>query len=101
MAGWAASGSRQVRGACAPATPGSGGTTSAGALTCTGCWDCAGLLVRPGISCRNLASHVFDFGELRVPITDERVRVYLFVATLGYSRRCHVEAFRHERQSSY
>ena len=59
------------------------------------------LLVRPGISCRNLASHVFDFGELRVPITDERVRVYLFVATLGYSRRCHVEAFRHERQSSY
>ena len=28
-----------------------------------------------------------DFGELRVPIADERVRVYLFVATLGYSRR--------------
>ena len=27
-----------------------------------------------------------DFGELRVPIADERVRVYLFVATLGYSR---------------
>ena len=42
-----------------------------------------------------------DFGELRVPIADERVRVYLFVATLGYSRRCHVEAFRHERQSSW
>ena len=42
-----------------------------------------------------------DFGELRVPIADERVRVYLFVATLGYSRRCHVEAFRRERQSSW
>ena len=42
-----------------------------------------------------------DFGELRVPVADERVRVYLFVATLGYSRRCHVEAFRHERQSSW
>ena len=30
------------------------------------------------------------FPQLRVPITDERVRVYLFVATLGYSRRCYV-----------
>ena len=40
-------------------------------------------------------------GQLRVPIADERVRVYLFVATLGYSRRCHVAAFRHERQSSW
>ena len=37
-----------------------------------------------------------DFGQLRVPIAGERVRVYLFVATLGYSRRCHVAAFRHE-----
>ena len=34
-------------------------------------------------------------------MADERVRVYLFVATLGYSRRCHVEAFRHERRSSW
>ena len=42
-----------------------------------------------------------DFGQLRVPIADERVRVFLFVATLGYSRRCHVAAFRHERQSSW
>ena len=31
----------------------------------------------------------------------ERVRVYLFVATLGYSRRCYVQAFRHERQSAW
>ena len=42
-----------------------------------------------------------DFGQLRVPIADERVRVFLFVATLGYSRRCYVAAFRHERQSSW
>lgn len=42
-----------------------------------------------------------DFGELGVPIGGERVRVYLFVATLGYSRRCHVQAFRHERQSAW
>src|SRR3954453_22341333 len=31
----------------------------------------------------------------------ERVRVHLFVATLGYSRRVHVRAFRHERQSAW
>ena len=42
-----------------------------------------------------------DFGQLRVPIADERVRVFLFVATLGYSRRCYVATFRHERQSSW
>ena len=42
-----------------------------------------------------------DIGQLRVPVADERVRVFLFVATLGYSRRCHVAAFRHERQSSW
>jgi transposase len=42
-----------------------------------------------------------DFGELRVPVGDEAGRVYLFVATLGYSRRCYVQAFRHERQSAW
>ena len=36
-----------------------------------------------------------------MPIADERVRVFLFVATLGYSRRGYVAAFRHERQSSW
>ena len=41
------------------------------------------------------------FGQLRVPIAAERVRVLLFVATLGYSRRCYVAAFRHERQSAW
>jgi transposase len=42
-----------------------------------------------------------DFGELWVPIGGERVRLYLFVATLGYSRRAYVQAFRHERQSAW
>jgi transposase len=42
-----------------------------------------------------------DFGEMRVPIGDESVRLFLFVATLGYSRRVFVRAFRHERQSAW
>jgi transposase len=42
-----------------------------------------------------------DFGEARVAIGGERVRVYLFVATLGHSRRPYVQAFRHERQSAW
>ncbi len=41
-----------------------------------------------------------DFGQLRVPIADERVRVSVR-GDVGYSRRCHVAAFRHERQSSW
>ena len=42
-----------------------------------------------------------DFGERRVPIGGEAVRVYVFVATLGYSRRPYVRAFRHERQTAW
>jgi len=42
-----------------------------------------------------------DFGERTVIIAGERERVYLFVATLGYSRRVHVRVFRHERQASW
>lgn len=46
-----------------------------------------------------------DFGELRVPLADAEdglpVRVYLFVATLGYSRRIYVDAFLHERQAAW
>lgn len=42
-----------------------------------------------------------DFGSLRVPLGDDMVRVYLFVATLGYSRRPFVAAFAHERQSAW
>src|SRR5512132_1676227 len=36
-----------------------------------------------------------DFGSTLVPIAGEWIRVYLFVATLGYSRRGFVTAFRH------
>jgi len=39
-----------------------------------------------------------DFGEVRVWIGDERLRVHLFVATLGYSRRMHVQPSIRERQ---
>lgn len=42
-----------------------------------------------------------DFGETRAAIGGESVRLYLFVATLGYSRRLYVQAFRHERQSAW
>lgn len=42
-----------------------------------------------------------DFGERRVAIGGEMVRVHLFVATLGYSRRRYVRAFLHERQACW
>jgi len=42
-----------------------------------------------------------DFGQKRVPIGGVLVAVYLFVATLGYSRRLFVQPFRHERQSAW
>ena len=42
-----------------------------------------------------------DFGERRALIGGESVRVHLFVATLGYSRRLHVQPFRNERQESW
>jgi transposase len=42
-----------------------------------------------------------DFGERRVAIGGEMVRVHLFVATLGYSRRIYARAFRHERQACW
>jgi len=42
-----------------------------------------------------------DFGATTVPIGGAAVRVHLFVATLGYSRRPFVRAFRHERQSAW
>ena len=42
-----------------------------------------------------------DFGEVRMPVEDETGRVFLFVATLGYSRRLFVRPFRHERQSAW
>jgi transposase len=42
-----------------------------------------------------------DFGERLVEIGGAKLRTYLFVATLGYSRRCHIRAFRNERQESW
>jgi transposase len=42
-----------------------------------------------------------DFGSTGVTIGEELQRVHLFVATLGYSRRCYVGLFLHERQSAW
>jgi transposase len=42
-----------------------------------------------------------DFGQKCVPIGGVLVLVYLFVATLGYSRLLFVQPFRHERQSAW
>ncbi len=42
-----------------------------------------------------------DFGDTRVWIGDERVRVHLFVATLGYSRRLHIRASLREGQADW
>ena len=42
-----------------------------------------------------------DFGERRVDINGAAAKVFLFVATLGYSRRLHVRAYGHEKQDSW
>ncbi len=42
-----------------------------------------------------------DFGEATVLIGAERMKVHLFVATLGYSRRTYVAVFEHQRQSAW
>src|SRR5918912_2015224 len=42
-----------------------------------------------------------DFGSTTVPIGEEVVRVHLFVATLGFSRRGYVAVCLHERQSAW
>lgn len=41
-----------------------------------------------------------DWGEARVAFGTERLRIHLFVMTLGYSRRAYVEAFTDERMAS-
>jgi transposase len=41
-----------------------------------------------------------DWGEARLQLDTERVRVNFFVMTLGYSRRAYVEAFTNERMAS-
>lgn len=42
-----------------------------------------------------------DFGSTVVPVANVAQRIHLFVATLGFSRRMHVELFLHERQSAW
>lgn len=42
-----------------------------------------------------------DFGSVRVPVASETIKIHLFVATLGYSRRTYVTLFLHERQSAW
>jgi transposase len=42
-----------------------------------------------------------DFGEKKMQIGGEWVRVHIFTAILGYSRRQYVQAFRSETQSSW
>jgi transposase len=42
-----------------------------------------------------------DFGSTAVAVAGEMQRIHLFVATLGYSRRCYVAVFPHERQSAW
>lgn len=42
-----------------------------------------------------------DFGSTSVEIGGLPQRIHLFVATLGYSRRCYVAVFLHERQSAW
>jgi len=42
-----------------------------------------------------------DFGERLVEVGGVKVKAFVFVATLGYSRRLHVRAFRNERQESW
>jgi len=42
-----------------------------------------------------------DFGTRTVEIGGEKVKVKVFVATLGYSRRLYVRAFEHERQAAW
>ena len=42
-----------------------------------------------------------DFGERLVEIGGERIKAFVFVATLGHSRRLHVRAFRAEKQEHW
>ena len=42
-----------------------------------------------------------DFGEKHVMIAGQRTRVMVFVAVLGFSRRCYVRAFRSQRHDDW
>lgn len=42
-----------------------------------------------------------DFGDTKVWIGEERIKIHLFVATLGYSRRMHIRPSIRERQADW
>jgi len=42
-----------------------------------------------------------DFGDTKVRIGEERIKIHLFVATLGYSRRMHIRPSLRERQTDW
>src|SRR5918997_783447 len=42
-----------------------------------------------------------DFGDTKVWIGDEQIKIHLFVATLGYSRRMHIRPSLRERQADW
>lgn len=42
-----------------------------------------------------------DFGSTHVKIGGQRTKIFIFAATLGFSRRFYIKAFLHERQSSW
>lgn len=42
-----------------------------------------------------------DFGDTKVWIGEERIKIHLFVATLGYSRRMHIRPSLRERQTDW
>jgi transposase len=42
-----------------------------------------------------------DFGSPHVVVAQERTKIFLFVATSGFSRRTFVDLFLHERQSAW
>jgi transposase len=42
-----------------------------------------------------------DFGERLVEIDGGKIKAFVFVATLGHSRRLHVRAFRAEKQEHW
>ena len=74
MAGWAAWGSRRVRGGCGPATPGSGWDDTGRRAHLHRVLGLCRLLVRPGVACRNLASHVL--GRVVRAVGDDCERRY-------------------------
>jgi transposase len=76
----------------------------------TGCYENVKLAVRPLRQAATVASLTqcrfetapgeqaqVDWGEVRVRLGGERVRVHVFVMTLGYSRRGYAEGFTNER----